>query len=130
MKRLLILPALFIVMMISSAESKAQKIYDFVAVDKAPEYPGGMKKFYEYLSKNIKFPEVAKKNGTKGKVWLSFIVENTGKLTDVQITRGLTKETDAEALRVIKASPNWNAGIVRGKPVRVKYNININFSQS
>ncbi|GGI27711.1 hypothetical protein GCM10008119_29010 [Pedobacter mendelii] len=117
-------------MTICNLESRAQKIYDFVSVDKVPEYPGGMKAFYEYLGKNIKFPERAKKENVQGKVWLSFIVENTGKLTDISVTRGLTKETNAEALRVLTQSPKWNAGIVKGKPVRVKYNININFKQS
>ncbi|MCZ4223704.1 energy transducer TonB [Pedobacter rhodius] len=130
MKKLLILPALLIILMIGNFETKAQKVYDFVSVDKVPAYPGGMQKFYEYLSKNIKFPEVAKKNGTKGKVGLSFVVENTGKLTAIQVVRGLTKETNAEAIRVLEESPKWNAGLVKGKPVRVKYNININFSQS
>lgn len=129
MKKLLILPALVIMMMLTNLESKAQKIYDFTSVDKTPDYPGGMKSFYQYLGKSIKFPEVAKKNKTQGKVFLSFVVEKNGALTDVEVLRGLTKETDAEAVRVLKESPKWNAGMVKGKPVRVKYNIAVNFSQ-
>ena len=109
---------------------KAQKIYDFVSVDKQPQYPGGIAKFYEYLGKEIKYPEVAKKNKTQGKVFLSFTVEKNGKLANVLITRGLSKEADAEAIRVIKNSPNWNPGLIGGKPVRVKYNINVNFNLS
>jgi len=81
MKKLLILPALLFILAASTLLSKAQKIYDFFAVDKVNEYPGGMNKFYEYLGKNIKYPEVAKKNKTQGKVWLSFIIEK-----DVQLT--------------------------------------------
>ncbi|WP_316830749.1 energy transducer TonB [Pedobacter aquatilis] len=127
MKKLTILPLLFIMLVISSSESKAQKIYDFVSVDKVPEYPGGIKKFYEYLGQNIKYPAVAKANKTSGKVFLTFVVEESGSLTNVEVTRGLSKETDAEALRVFKASPKWKPGIVKGKPVRVKYNINVNF---
>lgn len=130
MKKSLFLPALLFILIAGTLTSKAQKIYDFVSVDKIPQYPGGMVKFYEYLSKNIRYPEVAKKNKTQGKVWLSFIVEKDGTLRDVEVTRGLTKETNAEAVRVLSASPKWNAGIVKSKPVRVKYNININFSQS
>ncbi|MFC4213225.1 energy transducer TonB [Pedobacter lithocola] len=130
MKKLLILPALLIFMMICNLESKAQKVYDFVSVDKVPEFPGGMKAFYDYLGKNIKFPAKAKKDNVQGKVWVSFVVENSGKLTDITIIRGLTKETDAEALRVLQQSPKWDAGIVKGKPVRVKYNMNVNFKQS
>lgn len=130
MKKLIILPALVIMMTLASMESKAQKIYDFVSVDKVPDYPGGMKSFYEYLGKSIKFPETAKKNKTQGKVFLSFVVEQTGKLTDVEVIKGLTKETNAEAVRVLKESPKWNAGTIKGKPVRVKYNIAVNFTQA
>lgn len=116
--------------MFGALTSKAQKFYDFVSVDKVTEYPGDMKKFYEYLGNNIKYREAAKKNKTQGKVWLSFIVEKDGQLTEVKVTRGLTKETDKEAVRVFIESPKWNAGVVKSKPVRVKYNINVNFSQS
>ncbi|WP_316755781.1 energy transducer TonB [Pedobacter aquatilis] len=129
MKKLIILPALAIMMMLTNMESKAQKVYDFVSVDKVPDYPGGMKSFYEYLGKSIKFPEAAKKNKIQGKVFLSFIVEQTGKLTDVEVVKGLTKETNDEAVRVLKESPKWNAGTIKGKPVRVKYNIAVNFTQ-
>ncbi|MFC4196889.1 energy transducer TonB, partial [Pedobacter jamesrossensis] len=95
MKKLIVLPVLVIMMMLTSMESKAQKVFDFTAVDKVPDYPGGMKNFYQYLGKNIKFPEAAKKNKTQGKVFLSFIVEQTGELTDVEVVRGLTEETNA-----------------------------------
>lgn len=128
MRKLMILALTGIAMFTSSV--KAQKIYDFVSVDKQPEYPGGIRKFYDYLGKEIKYPEVAKKNKTQGKVFLSFTVEKTGKLEDVVITKGLTKETDAEAVRVIKNSPKWNPGLIDGKPVRVKYNLNVNFNLS
>ncbi|WP_231426775.1 MULTISPECIES: energy transducer TonB [Pedobacter] len=126
MRKLMILALMGIAMLTNSV--KAQKIYDFVSVDKQPEFPGGITKFYEYLGKEIKYPEVAKSNKTHGKVFLSFIVEKTGKLSNVNIVRKLSKETDAEALRVIKNSPNWNPGSIGGKPVRVKYNINVNFN--
>jgi len=128
MRKLMILALTGIAMFTSSV--KAQKIYDFVSVDKQPEYPGGIRKFYDYLGKEIKYPEVAKKNKTQGKVFLSFTVEKNGKLEDVVITKGLTKETDAEAVRVIKNSPKWNPGLIDGKPVRVKYNLNVNFNLS
>ena len=128
MRKLMILALMGMAMLTNSV--KAQKIYDFVSVDKQPQYPGGIAKFYEYLGKEIKYPEVAKKNKTQGKVFLSFTVEKNGKLGDVVITRGLSKETDAEAVRVIKNSPNWNPGLLGGKPVRVKYNLNVNFNLS
>lgn len=129
MRKLIFLALVGIAMFFNSAQAQnnEEKIYDFVGIDKAPEYPGGITKFYAYLGSEIKYPEVAKKNKTQGKVFASFIVEKNGTLSDVQITRGLTPETDEEALRVLNRSPRWNPGLVQGKPVRVKYNINVNF---
>ena len=106
----------------------SEKIFDFVSIDKQPEYPGGIAKFYEYLGKSIKYPKMAVNNKVSGKVFLTFIVERDGKLSDVKITRGLGSGTDEEALRVIRDSPNWNPGVTQGKTVRVRYNINVNFT--
>jgi len=104
------------------------QVYDFVSIEKQPEFPGGLKKFYDYLGKAIKYPPMAQENNVQGKVFLSFVVEKDGKLTDITVTRGLGSGTDQEAIRVLKASPRWNPGIQNGKPVRVKYNINVNFT--
>ncbi len=104
------------------------KVYDFVSIEKQPEYPGGIAKFYKYLGGAIKYPPMAQENNVQGKVFLSFVVEKDGKLTDIQVTRGLGSGTDEEAVRVLKASPRWNPGIQNGKPVRVKYNINVAFT--
>jgi len=103
------------------------KVYDFVSIDKQPEFPGGITQFYKYLGGSIKYPKMALDNNVQGKVFLSFLVEKDGSLTDVQITRGLGSGTDEEAMRVIKESPKWNPGIRNGLAVRVKYNINVNF---
>ncbi|NTE04753.1 TonB family protein [Agrobacterium tumefaciens] len=104
-----------------------EKVFDFVSIDQQPEFPGGIVKFYEYLGKSIKYPALAIKNNLQGKVFLSFIVEKDGKLSDVNITRGLGSGTDEEAVRVVSGSPRWNPGIADGKTVRVKYNLNVNF---
>jgi len=128
MRKLMILALMGIAMLTNSV--KAQKIYDFVSVEKQPVYPGGIAKFYEYMKNEIKYPEAAKSNKIQGKVFLSFTVEKNGKLDDVVVTRGLSKEINAEAVRVIKNSPNWEPGVLNGKPVRVKYNINVNFNLS
>ena len=104
------------------------QVYDFVSIEKQPEFPGGLPKFYKYLSGAIKYPPMAQENNVQGKVFLSFVVEKDGKLTDITVTRGLGSGTDEEAIRVLKASPRWNPGIQNGKPVRVKYNINVNFT--
>ena len=110
------------------SRQNADKIYDFVSIEKQPEYPGGIKKFYEYLGKNIKYPKMAIDNNVSGKVFVSFIVEKDGQLSDIQITRSLGSGTDEEAIRVLTSSPKWNPGVSEGKPVRVKYNLNVNFT--
>jgi len=119
-----------IAMFANSAKAQNEKVVDFTSVDQQPSYPGGIAKFYDYLAKEIKYPEVAKNNKTEGKVFVSFVVEKNGSLGNVEVTRGLSAETNAEAIRVIKNSPNWNPGLINSKPVRVKYNINVNFNLS
>ncbi|MGO4879100.1 energy transducer TonB [Pedobacter psychrotolerans] len=126
MRKLIILALMGIAMFINAV--KAQKVYDFTSVEKQPSYPGGIAKFYEYLGKEIKYPEAAKNNKIQGKVFVSFTVEKNGKLGNVRITKGLSTETDKEALRVIRNSPDWTPGTLDSKPVRVKYNMNVNFS--
>jgi TonB family protein len=103
-------------------------IMDFVSIDKQPGFPGGMKGFYDYLSKNVKYPAEALKNKIQGKVHLSYIVEKDGKLSDIKVERALGGGTDEEAVRVLRESPRWIPGEQNGKPVRVKYNIPISFS--
>eukprot|EP01012_Entosiphon_sulcatum_P032192 TRINITY_DN40963_c0_g1_i1.p1 TRINITY_DN40963_c0_g1~~TRINITY_DN40963_c0_g1_i1.p1 ORF type:complete len:662 (-),score=57.72 TRINITY_DN40963_c0_g1_i1:650-2635(-) len=112
----------------SSSDDGDKKIYDFVSIEKQPEFPGGIGKFYKYLGASIKYPKMAQENNIQGKVFLSFVVEKDGSLTDIQITRGLGGGTDEEAIRVLKESPKWNPGTANGIPVRVKYNINVNFT--
>lgn len=125
----MILALLGIAMIFNSASAQNKdKVYDFVSVQQQPEYPGGMKAFYSYLSKNITYPESAKKNKEQGKVFLSFIVNKDGSLTDLQVIRGLSESLNQEAIRVLKASPKWNPAKLNKQIVRVKYNLAVNFS--
>ena len=106
------------------------KVYDFVSIETQPGFPGGMDKFYAYLNKAIRYPPMAQENNIQGKVFLSFVVEKDGRLTDIKVERKLGGGTDEEAVRVLKGSPKWTPGIQNGKPVRVKYNIPISFTLS
>lgn len=109
--------------------AKAQdKVYSFVSMETPPSYPGGIASFYDFLAKNIKYPQMAIQNKTEGNVFLSFIVEKDGSLTDIKVDRGLGNGTDEEAIRVLKLSKRWNPGQVEQKPVRTKYNIPIKFT--
>jgi TonB family protein len=105
-----------------------EKVYDFVSVTRAPGFPGGMEKFYKYLSDNFKYPEEAQENNVQGKVFLSFIVETDGTLNDIKVEKKLGSGTDEEALRLLRNSPKWIPGYSGDEPVRVKYNLPINFS--
>ena len=102
----------------------------FTSVEQVPEFPGGLDAFARYLSKNIRYPAVARENNTQGRVIVSFVCEKDGSLTDVKVARGIGDGCDEEAVRVIKASPHWKPGIQNGRPVRVAYSVPINFTLS
>ncbi|RZL49452.1 MAG: TonB family protein [Pedobacter sp.] len=109
-------------------EESNDQVYSFVAMSTPPTYPGGVMKFYEYLGQNIKYPSDAAENDIQGNVFVSFVVEKDGSLSDLRVDRKLGFGTDEEALRVLRLSKRWNPGIQNGKPVRVRYNIPIKFS--
>jgi len=100
----------------------------FTIVEKMPSYPGGEKALFKYLGDNIKYPAMAKDAGITGKVFVNFVVNETGKITNVKILRGIGGGCDEEAMRVIKKMPSWNAGKQRGKAVKVSYNLPIKFT--
>jgi protein TonB len=100
----------------------------FTAVEQSPAFPGGDAKFGAYLSKNIRYPAIARENNVQGRVVLTFVVERDGSLTDIKVLRGLGSGTDEEAVRVLKASPRWKPGIQNGRPVRVQYSIPVSFT--
>jgi protein TonB len=100
----------------------------FTAVEVNPEFPGGIEKFYSYLGKNIRYPAVARENNVQGKVFVGFVVEKDGSLTDIKVIRGIGSGCDEEAVRVLRASPHWKPGIQNGRPVRTQYNVPISFT--
>jgi protein TonB len=97
----------------------------FVNVEVSPTFPGGIKAFMEYVARNYKFPEEAKSHGINGKLFLSFIVEKDGSLTDIQVLKDLGCGTGPEAVRLLKQAPKWKPGIQNGRPVRVRYQLPI-----
>ena len=104
---------------------KNQKVFD--VVEQMPEYPGGQAALFEYLSKNIKYPADAEKRKVEGKVFVTFVVDSDGKITDVSLLKKVFPSLDAEAIRVISAMPNWIPGRQKGQAVRVKYTVPIMF---
>ena len=97
-------------------------------VETEPTYKGGIEVFYQFLSRNIVYPDFEKKNHITGKVYVSFVVEKDGTLTDVKVARGASPGLDSEAVRVIKLSKPWIPGAQDGKPVRVQYTVPVNFA--
>ena len=100
----------------------------FTIVEQMPEFPGGEEKLFEYLGKNIKYPSMARENGITGTVYVTFVVEGNGEISDVKKLRGIGGGCDEEAMRVVKAMPSWKAGKQNGKSVRVQYNLPIKFT--
>jgi periplasmic protein TonB len=98
----------------------------FTAVEIEPTNPG----FYTYLSKNMRYPAVDKENGVQGKVFLQFVVERDGSVTDIKVIRTPSETLAEEAIRCLKAAPHWKPGIQNGKPVRAQYTVPVNFTLS
>lgn len=94
----------------------------YTAVEVKPDFPGGIQKFYDFVGKNYKVPE---DEDIKGKVFVQFVVEKDGTLTDIKVVRDLGFGTGKEAIRVLKKSPKWKPGIQNGRPVRVLYSLPI-----
>ena len=100
----------------------------FVVVESMPEFPGGQQALFKYLSENVKYPVIAQENGIQGRVICQFVVNKDGSIVDVEVVRsGGDASLDKEAVRVIKSMPKWKPGKQRGKAVRVKYTVPVNF---
>ena len=112
-------------------EEEEEEEVVFVVVEKMPEFPGGQQALFKYLSENVKYPVIAQENGIQGRVICQFVVNKDGKIVDVEVVRlpvlTYLNPLDKEALRVISGMPNWKPGQQRGKPVRVKYTVPVNF---
>jgi len=104
------------------------KVYE--SVENEPAFPGGIDKFYAFLQKTMRYPAVDRENNVTGKVFVQFVVERDGSLTDVKALRGPSQTLQDEAARAVKASPHWTPGIQNGRKVRVQYTVPVNFTLS
>jgi protein TonB len=100
----------------------------FIIVEKMPEFPGGTGAMQEFLAKNIEFPKNAAETGIVGTVYIYFVIEKDGSVSNIKTIRGIGGGCDEEAERVISKMPKWNPGSQRGKPVRVSFNIPVGFA--
>jgi TonB family protein len=99
----------------------------FTVVEEQPYFPGGDDARHKFIEENIHYPDSAVKNKIQGKVFVTFIVEKDGSLSNVRVLKGIGGGLDEEAVRVIKMMPKWIPGRQRGTPVRVQFNVPIKF---
>jgi len=102
---------------------EVDEILPFITVEEKPLFNGkdAEEAFRDWVYKNTIYPTAAQEIGISGRVFVSFTIDRTGQLVDIQVTRGVDPLLDDEALRVIKTSPKWTPGMQRGKPVKVTY---------
>jgi TonB family protein len=100
----------------------------YTVVENMPKYPGGDDARIKFLGENIKYPQKDKENGIQGTVYVTFIIETDGSVSNVGVLRGIGGGCDEEAIRVVRIMPKWNPGTQSGKAVRVQYNMPIKFT--
>ncbi len=116
---------------VSKIENKSKDFLMTTDVDVQPEFPGGIVEFYKFVGQNYRIPEELSKNKTNGKVYLQFMIEKDGSLSEITILRDkLGYGAGEEAVRVLKLSPKWIPASDKGKPVRVMYNLPITIQPS
>lgn len=106
-------------------EEVAEEIFQIV--EDQPTFPGGISKFYEYVGNNMEYPSMARRLNVSGRVFVRFVIEKDGSLTDIQVVKGIGAGCDEEAIRVLSSSPKWTPGRQRGKNVRVYMTVPILF---
>ncbi len=99
-------------------EEVVDEIFDIV--EDQPEFPGGIQAFYAFVGKNMKYPKQARRMGIEGKVYVQFVVDKDGSVTDVRAVKGIGAGCDEEAERVLRSSPRFKPGKQRGRPVKVR----------
>ena len=95
----------------------------YIVVETMPQFPGGPNELMKYLSENTKYPESAKANKIEGRVFVSFVIEKDGSVTNAEVMRGIDKECDAEAVRVVSSMPKWQPGTQNGEAVRCRFTV-------
>ncbi len=134
MKKTIILLAALAMTSLAMSQSDMEKVSAvrldseiFTVVEQDPQFPGGNDALYQYLGYNAHYPEKAKADGIQGTVYLTFIIEKDGSISNIRVLRSPSDMLSDEARRLVKAMPKWKPGKQNGKNVRVQYNLPINF---
>ena len=99
----------------------------YMIVEQMPEFPGGDKSLFQFIADNTKYPADAKEKGIKGRVFVNFIVEPDGSVSDIRVLRGIGGGCDEEAVRIVESMPKFKPGMQNGEAVRVSYTVPVNF---
>ena len=105
--------------------SPEEEIY--IVCDKDPVFPGGMEALYRYIEKNLRYPQEAQKAHISGKVFVTFVIEKDGSVSNVKLLRDIGGGCGEEAIRLVKAMPRWTPGKEKGKVVRTQFNLPVPF---
>ncbi|WP_304198376.1 DUF2059 domain-containing protein [Flavobacterium alvei] len=97
-------------------------VYNTAGIEVKPDFPGGMDQFYKFIAENYQTPKV---EGLKGKIYVTFVIEKDGSLSDIKVLRDIGYGTGKEAIRVLKLSPKWSSGEQNGQKVRCTYSLPI-----
>lgn len=108
-------------------EPKPEPEKIFVAVEQPAEFKGGQAALMKWLSNNIRYPEAAQQNNVQGRVIVKFVVEKDGSIGNPTIVKGVDRDLDQEALRVVRKMPKWQPGKNNGQPVRSYFNLPVTF---
>jgi protein TonB len=113
----------------AKADQKSdEKVYSFVDEGASFGSKGDLSELYQFIAKNLRYPEEAKEKKIEGKVFAKFVIEKDGSVTNVEIVKGVGYGMDEETLRVVKMLPKWNPGKQSGKAVRQAFTMPITFS--
>lgn len=128
--KMMLLVLVFLVTGFCQVKAQESKIKDgvYTEVEEMPEYQGGINALMSEIASGINYPDEAKKNGIQGKVFVSFVIDEKGKVTNAKIERGVDPALDAESLRVINGLKTWKPGKEKGKAVKVAFTIPINYA--
>ena len=107
------------------AQGNEVEYYDF---EMMPQFPGGEKALFQFLSKNITYPEKSKRRGVEGLVYVNFTIEKDGSISNINVLQGVSEEIDAEAVLVVSTMPKWNPAKYDGEKVSVSYNLPLKFT--
>lgn len=102
--------------------------YEELPPEGMPMFPGGLEELLKYIRTNIKYPAEARSKGHHGRVFVAFVIETDGSITNARILQGVCESIDQEALRLVNSMPKWIPGLYRGQTVRVEYVLPLNFS--